>query len=119
MPLGIVRWRGVNNACLASRNALHEACCGEQADRLLLLNYETLTSDPDKAMAAVYDFIGEKPFVHDFESIEFDAAEFDRRLGTPGLHTVGRRVERQERVPRLTVAAPQNRLRILQLGESD
>jgi sulfotransferase len=78
-------------------NALHEACCGEQSDRLLLLTYETLASDPHKAIAAVYDFIGEKPFAHDFEKIEFDAAEFDRRLGTPGLHTVGRRVERAER----------------------
>ena len=50
-----------------------------------------------EAIAAVYDFIGEKPFAHDFENIEFDAAEFDRRLGTPGLHTVGRRVVREER----------------------
>jgi len=78
-------------------NALHEACCGEQSDRLLLLTYETLTGNPGQAIAAVYDFIGEKPFRHDFESVEFDAAEFDRRLGTPGLHSVGRRVERQER----------------------
>ena len=67
------------------------------ADRLLLLTYETLTADPQRAIEAVYDFIGEKPFRHDFDNIEFDAAEFDRRLGTPGLHTVGRRVERQQR----------------------
>jgi len=78
-------------------NALHEAWCGEQSDRLLLLTYETLTSNPKQAIAAVYDFIGERPFAHDFENIEFDAAEFDRRLGTPGLHSVGRRVERSER----------------------
>jgi sulfotransferase len=44
-----------------------------------------------------YDFIGEQPFPHDFENVEFDAIEFDRRLGTPGLHAVGRRVHRQER----------------------
>jgi sulfotransferase len=67
-------------------NALHEAWCGEQSDRL--------TTKPKEAIAAVYDFIGESPFVHDFENIEFDAAEFDRRLGTPGLHSVGRRVVR-------------------------
>lgn len=80
-----------------SWNALHEACCGEHADRLLLLTYETLTSKPREAMAAVYDFIGEKPFAHDFDNIEFDASEFDRRLGTPGLHTVGRRVTNEAR----------------------
>jgi sulfotransferase len=78
-------------------NALHEAWCSEQADRLLLITYETLTSDPGKALSAIYDFIGEPTYEHDFENIEFDAAEFDRRLGTPGLHTVGRRIERQER----------------------
>jgi sulfotransferase len=78
-------------------NSLHEAFCGEQSDRLLLLTYETLTSNPRAAMAAVYEFVGAPPFAHDFENIEFDAAEFDRRLGTPGLHEVGRRVEREER----------------------
>lgn len=78
-------------------NALHEAWCGEHADRLLLLTYETLTGKPQEAMAAVYAFIGEEPFAHDFENVEFDAAEFDRRIGTPGLHSVGRRVVREPR----------------------
>jgi sulfotransferase len=38
-------------------NALREAFCGEQSDRLLALTYETLTGDPAKAIAAVYDFL--------------------------------------------------------------
>lgn len=63
----------------------------------LLLAYETLTRNPQEAMAAIYEFIGEKPFAHDFENVEFDATEFDRRLGTPGLHLVGRRVKHEER----------------------
>ncbi len=78
-------------------SALREAFCGEESDRLLALTYETLTSDPAKAIATVYEFIGEKPFQHDFEHIAFDASEFDRRLGTPGLHAVHRRVTHQER----------------------
>jgi sulfotransferase len=78
-------------------NALREAFCGEQSDRLLLLTYETLTAAPQLALEAVYDFIGEKMFAHDFDNIEFDVAEFDRRLGTPGLHTVDRRVQAHQR----------------------
>ncbi|MBR1177224.1 sulfotransferase [Bradyrhizobium sp. KB893862 SZCCT0404] len=74
-------------------NALREAFCGEQSACLLALTYETLTTQPERAIAAVYEFIGEKPFAHDFQNIEFDAEEFDRRIGTPGLHKVGRRVE--------------------------
>ncbi len=73
-------------------NALREGFFGEQTHLLLVVTYETLTQEPDKAIRAVYDFIGEKPFKHDFNNVEFDAAEFDRRLGTPGLHSVGRRV---------------------------
>ena len=78
-------------------NALREAFCGEHTDRLLVLTYETLTSRPDVAIEAVYDFIGETHFTHDFDNVEFDADEFDRRLGTPGLHRVGRQIRRQER----------------------
>ncbi|MEO6840886.1 MAG: sulfotransferase [Bradyrhizobium sp.] len=92
-------------------NALHEAWCGEQADRLLLVRYETLTSKPRETIDAIYQFIGEKPFAHDFENVEFDAAEFDRRLGTPGLHTIGRRVAKVERrslLPPVIVAKYEN-----------
>lgn len=74
-------------------NGLREAVFGEHADRLLLVTYETLTADPSRALAAIYDFIGEPLFKHDPANVSFDdAAEFDARLGTPGLHSVGREV---------------------------
>ena len=79
-------------------NALREACFGEQADRVMLLTYETLTERPAEALAAVYDFIGEPGFPHDFDHVSYDEArEFDSRLGTPGLHTVAPVVRRAER----------------------
>ncbi len=78
-------------------NALREGFFGEQADRMMLVTYETLTSNPQRVMAAIYDFIEERPFAHDFQNVEYDAREFDARLGTPGLHTVGRVVQAQER----------------------
>lgn len=77
--------------------ALKEAFYGEEADRLMLLTYETLTSNPKRALNAVYDFIGEAEFDHDFENVEYNADEFDARLGTPGLHTVGRKVKVNKR----------------------
>jgi sulfotransferase len=102
---------GANGMVGYSWNALHEAWCGEQADRLLLVTYETLTSRPREAIDAIYEFISEKPFPHDFENVEFDATEFDRRLGTPGLHTVGRRVahvERRSLLPPVLIARYEN-----------
>jgi len=78
-------------------DALKEAFYGEHADRLLLVQYETLVSQPMKALAAVYDFIGEPAFQHDIERVEYDAEAFDAKAGTPGLHAVRRKVEAQQR----------------------
>jgi sulfotransferase len=69
-------------------DALREAFYGEHAGRLMLVQYETLSTDPDRVMNAVYDFIGEASFPHDFKNIVFDAREFDDRAGMPGLHDV-------------------------------
>lgn len=78
-------------------DALKQACYGAQAERLLLLQYETLTSDPARAMRALYDFIGEPVFEHDFEHVDYDASAFDERAGTPGLHHVRHKVQAQQR----------------------
>jgi sulfotransferase len=78
-------------------NALREGFFGAEADRLMLLTYATLAAEPERALAAVYDFLGLSSFAHDFENVVFDAEEFDRRLGTPGLHRVARRVAASER----------------------
>ncbi len=81
-------------------NALREAFCGDQSDMLLALTYRKLTTDPKGALDAVYDFIGEPRFEHDFDNVTFDAGvEFDKKLGTPGLHSVGRKVKFERRPP--------------------
>jgi sulfotransferase len=70
---------------------------------LLLLTYESLVRDPAAAMRAVYQFIGEAWFEHDFDRLEYSADEFDARVGMPGLHTVRAKVqsiERQTILPR-------------------
>lgn len=50
-----------------------EACSGEDASNRMLLQHDTLASDPTRALAAVYDFIGESLDAHDFERIGVDA----------------------------------------------
>jgi sulfotransferase len=87
----------------APYDALKQACYGAQRDRLLLVQYDTLTADPARTMRAVYDFIGEPYADHDFDHIDYDVTEFDNRAGTPGLHTVGASVRAQ---PRETLLPP-------------
>lgn len=84
-------------------DALKQACYGQQADRLLLVQYETLASEPAKAMQAIYAFIGEPAFQHDFDHVDYDVTAFDQRAGTPGLHTVRGKVKAE---PRKTLLPP-------------
>ena len=86
-------------------NALREAFYGPNAGQLMLLCYETLSGDPVRATRAVYDFIGEPAFEHDFTnvSLNLDTADFDRQLGAPGLHSLRPVVAFQ---PRETVLPP-------------
>ncbi len=81
----------------APYDALKQARYGAQRDRLLLVQYETLTTDPAKTMHAIYTFIGEPTFEHEFDRVDYDVTEFDERAGTPGLHTVRGEVKAEPR----------------------
>jgi len=72
---------------------------GAQRDRLLLVRFETLTVDPARTLAAIYDFVGKPGFDHQFDDIEpdCDAMMFDARIGAPGLHAVGPKVSMSKR----------------------
>lgn len=83
-------------------HALREAFFGEQSERLMLLSYESLTANPQRALTEVYNFLDEPHFQHNFDHVEYQANEFDIRLGSPGLHTVSgpvRNTKRQTILP--------------------
>jgi sulfotransferase len=74
-------------------SALKEAFYGADADHLLIVEYEYLTRAPRRTMALIYEFLGEEPFAHEFDNLDYDEAEFDEILMTPGLHKVRPKVE--------------------------
>ena len=117
-PSGIYKWNTVSNVYSRAEqvmsgdgmvghplHCLREAVFDPRRSRLLLVRYESLTREPVQTLGAIYDFIGEAPFAHDPETIEqdWDAIQFDGRLGAPGLHTVGSRVRS---TPRPTLLPP-------------
>ena len=69
-------------------DCLREAFYGGWADRMVIVTYEALTRNPAATMAELYEFIGEAPFAHDYDNVEYSADDFDASLGSPGLHTV-------------------------------
>ena len=84
-------------------SALREAYYGEQSSCMLLVAYESLTRSPEETLSQIYRFIGEDPFTHDFDNVEYEEPEFDRLLGTDGLHKVAKKVAFR---PRKTILPP-------------
>jgi len=86
-----------------SYNALKEAFYGPHANKLLLVQYETMVTNPARVLEAVYRHLGQAPYPHDFNNVAYEADEFDMRAGTPGLHSVRSKIEA---IPRQTVLPP-------------
>jgi sulfotransferase len=78
-------------------SALKEAYYGEHSDHLLLIDYDILTSKPEACLRLVYRFLGEAWFPHKFTNVDYDAPEFDRPLGAPGLHRISGPVRHEVR----------------------
>ena len=79
-------------------DALKEAYYGEQAaGRLILVQYESLVSHPERTLKALYTFLEEPEYPHDLNRVRFDAEAYDRKAGTPGLHRIRPRIEAVER----------------------
>jgi sulfotransferase len=87
-------------------NALQEAFYGEHAGgRLILIDYEALTREPEQTMTHLYELLGLPPFKHDFDNVSYkDGGEFDLWLGVPGLHTIAQKVQY---TPRKSILPPE------------
>lgn len=57
-------------------------------DRLHFVDYDQLTQQPAETLNAIYEFLGEQPFAHNFDHIEQVTVEDDGVHGVPGLHTI-------------------------------
>jgi len=68
--------------------------------RMILVEYEALAKHPMHTLRGLYDWLGLSWFNgHNLDCVDQipGAAEFDRKLGTPGLHSVRSAVEWRER----------------------
>ena len=80
-------------------NALRDAWHSDQADGLIIVDYDRLIDQPDAVVAGLYDALGEAAHPHDFTALAHDEPDYDEATGMPGLHTVRAKLERIERPP--------------------
>lgn len=77
-------------------NVQQSMFCNE-IDHLCFIEYDTLVKFPRDSMKAIYEFLGEPWFEHDFNNVEDSYDEFDEQTKISGLHSVRKKVEYKER----------------------
>lgn len=67
-------------------------------EKPFIMEYEDLARNPLGTMKAIYKYLGEEYYPHDFSNIEQIplADEYDMLMRTPGLHRVGKEVFLEE-----------------------
>lgn len=80
-------------------DSLKEAISGPQKRNIFLVDYEFLCKNPERLMKALYNFIEEPYFEHDFDNVETTFDEYDQDAGIKGLHTIRKQVKFIEREP--------------------
>lgn len=83
--------------------ALREGFHGDDADRMLLVDYDILAGYPAQTMKLIYEFISEPAYPHDFSWVEYEAEDFDQTMLAKGLHTIRGPVKLS---PRRTILPP-------------
>ncbi len=76
---------------------LKEAFYSEQGHAMLVIDYDILAQRPKEVIKLVYSFLGEQPFEHDYDNIQFDTPDYDEGLGLVGLHKVRPKVGFEKR----------------------
>lgn len=76
--------------------ALKQAITSDEKNMIMLVEYEQLCKNPEGMLKAIYNFIGESYYQHDFNNVEGAWDEYDMEVGIP-LHKVKRKVEWKQR----------------------
>lgn len=75
---------------------IKQAITGPEKGNLILIEYDELCKHPEQTLRAIYNFIGEPYFEHDFNNVEASWDEYDAEIGIK-LHDVKKKVEYKPR----------------------
>ncbi len=78
-------------------DSLKSAFTGPHSDMLMLVEYDILTKNPEGTMKAIYNFIGQPYYNHDFNDVESSYDEYDSNIRLKGLHTTQKVVKHTEK----------------------
>lgn len=73
-----------------------QAITSAEKNMIMVVEYDLLCKNPEGMMRAIYNFIGEPYYDHDFDNVEASWDEYDAEIGLD-LHHVRQKVEFRER----------------------
>ena len=77
-------------------NGLKQGITSGEKKKLMLVEYDQLCKNPKGMMTAIYNFIGEPQFEHDFNNVQMSWDEYDAEIGIK-LHNVRKKIEYTQR----------------------
>lgn len=75
---------------------IKQAITSNEKSNLMLIEYNTLCKSPEMVIKALYSFLDEPFFQHDFNDVESSWDEYDAEIGAK-IHDVSKRIEYKER----------------------
>lgn len=81
---------------------IKQAITSNEKHKLMLIEYNDLCKSPENVLKAIYSFIDEPYFQHDFDNVENSWDEYDAEIGIP-LHKIRKKVEY---IPRQFIIPP-------------
>lgn len=81
---------------------IKQAITSNEKHKLMLVEYDQLCKTPEAIMKAIYSFIDQPYYEHDFNNVEASWDEYDAEIGIP-LHTVRKSVQF---IPRDSILPP-------------
>jgi sulfotransferase len=82
---------------------LKQLLCSNEKTSTFIIEYEQLAKNPEQTIRALYKFINEEYYEHDYSNVETSYDEFDNDVGLKGLHTTRKVVSY---IPRDTILPP-------------
>jgi sulfotransferase len=72
--------------------AIKQAITSAEKNMIMIVEYNQLAQKPEQTMKAIYKFIGQDYYQHDFDDVEYSNDEFDNDVSLKGLHTTRKKV---------------------------
>jgi sulfotransferase len=74
-------------------NRIVDAVQRGYSDRMLFVDFDAMTNNPEKTFSDIYAFLGEEAYEHDFNNVKQVTWEDDAVHGFKGLHDIRSKVE--------------------------